>query len=218
MKALIAKKKGMSFVLDAEGNVTPVTILEAGPCTVISHKEQARDGYEAIQIGYQDKKEKHIKKSETGHFKKSGQLPKKFLKEIKVDKASAFSLGTVLDVSLFAEGEIISVTGTSIGKGFQGNIKRNNFSGGPATHGSKFHRLPGSIGGHTFPARVWKGQRMHGQMGNYQITETHLKVMKIDKESNLIFVKGSVPGHKESILFVWSEADLKLTQSAEKAA
>lgn len=208
MKAILATKKGMTIVMDQDGNVFPATVLEAGPCMVISHKNKDRDGYEAIQIGFMERNPKKLNKAQQGHFKASGQSVKKYLREIRVKNSANFPLGSKIDVSVFLEGEIVKVSGKSIGKGFQGNMKRNNFSGGPATHGSKFHRLPGSIGGHTFPARVWKGKPMHGQMGNKQITALNLKVLKVDVAQNLIFVKGSVPGHQEALLFVHNNAEL----------
>lgn len=200
---LIGKKVGMTQMFDDEGNVSVVTVIESGPCYVVQVKTKETDGYTAIQIGYDEVKEKKLNMSELGHLKKNNIPPLRILKEMRLEDniAKKFSVGQKLSVELFKDIRFIDVTGTSIGKGFQGVVKRHGFHGGPATHGSMSHRAPGSIGG-TTPARVLKGRKMAGQMGNVTVTVQNLKIVRIDNERNMLFVKGAVPGSKGNCLFI----------------
>ena len=202
-KAIIGKKIGMTQVFNADGKVVPVTVVEAGPCTVIQKKTVEKDGYEAVQIGFQEAKEKHTTKPMAGHFAKAGVTPQRHLAEFKsFDTMPA--LGETLTVDLFQEGGFVDVVGTSKGKGFQGVVKRHGFGGvGQSTHGQHNRlRAPGSIGACSYPAKVFKGMRMGGQMGNARVTAQNLKVLKVIPEHNLLLIKGSVPGCKGSIVIV----------------
>jgi len=210
MKGLLAKKEGMTSFITEDGNVYGVTVLSAGPCVVTQKKTKAKDGYDALQIGFIDKAEKKLIKSEVGHAKKSNVAAKKFYKEIRLNKEVNIGEGHEIKADIFKVGEKIIVSGISKGKGFQGTMKRHNFSGGRATHGSKHHRLPGSIGGHTFPAKVWKNLKMSGHMGSDEISNKNLKVMKIDIDKNLIFVNGSVPGGTGTVVFLRSFSELEV--------
>ncbi|MCM8763845.1 MAG: 50S ribosomal protein L3 [Candidatus Omnitrophica bacterium] len=200
---LLGKKLGMSQVFEENGMVIPVTVLEVGPCYVTYKKNRESDGYSSIQIGYEVVPEKKATKPITGHCKKAGLPPLKYMKEIKMEETDAqgITIGQEISVSIFKEGQFIDVTGTSRGKGFQGVVKRHGFKGGPATRGSMQHRKPGSIGGGN-PQRVIKGRKMAGQMGNKKVTIQNLIVYKIIPEKNLMFVKGAVPGGENSIVFV----------------
>jgi large subunit ribosomal protein L3 len=210
MKGLLAKKEGMTSFITEDGNVFGVTVLSAGPCVVTQKKTKARDGYDALQIGFLDKSEKKSIKAETGHAKKNNMSVKKHYKEIRLDKEIAIGEGYEIKVDIFKPGDKIIVSGISKGKGFQGTMKRHNFSGGNKTHGSKHHRLPGSIGGHTFPAKVWKNLKMSGHMGSDEISNKNLKVMKVDAEKNLIFVNGSVPGGTGTVVFLRSFSEFEV--------
>jgi len=200
---LIGKKVGMTQIFDDKGNVSAVTVIESGPCYVVQVKTKETDGYTAVQIGYAEVKEKRLNMSELGHLKKNNIPPLKILKEMRFENniAKKFSVGQKLSVELFKDVRFIDVTGTSIGKGFQGVVKRHGFHGGPATHGSMSHRAPGSIGA-TAPARVLKGKKMAGQMGNVTVTVQNLEIVRIDNERNMLFVKGAVPGSKGNYLFI----------------
>jgi large subunit ribosomal protein L3 len=198
INGMLGQKVGMTQIYD-QGKLVPVTIIQVGPCKVIQIKNNEKDGYSAAQIGFIDKKKKNVTKPLSGHYKASQSHPFQFLREFKGD-LSDMSLGQVIQADLFAKGEKIDVQGISIGKGFQGVMKRHHFSGGPATHGSMFHRAPGSIGASSFPSRVWKNQRMGGHMGNRTITVQSLLVVDVRKEENILFVKGAVPGSKGSLL------------------
>ena len=202
MPGLLGKKIGMTSVFSAEGKNLPCTVIEVGPCVVTQVKTVDTDGYEAVQIGFQDKKEKHTPKPEMGHFKKAGTTPKRHLAEFK--EQGDYKLGDVITVDYF-DGEIyVDVIGTSKGKGFQGVMKRHNFKGvGEATLGqSDRQRHPGSIGACSYPAKVFKGTRMAGQMGNERVTVQNLQIVKLIPEHNLLLVKGSVPGAKGSIVLI----------------
>jgi large subunit ribosomal protein L3 len=201
-KAIVGRKIGMTQVFNEEGNVTGVTVIEAGPCEVIQVKTADRDGYSAIQLGFEERKESKVKKPLLGHFKKAKLSPKKVLKEIRVGPHEKFEVGQKITVDIFEEGEYIDVTGKSIGKGFQGGIKRWHWSGGPKTHGSMSHRAPGSIGASAFPSRVFKGHHLPGHMGYDTVTVQNLEIVKIDKEHNLILVKGHVPGKRNNLLIL----------------
>ena len=209
MSGLIGKKIGMTSIYDASGKVVPCTVIEAGPCVVTQVKTVETDGYSAIQLAYDEKKEKKTTKSLKGHFEKAGTTPKKVLREFtRFEEGHQKSLGDVLDVSVFEEGEFVDVSGTSKGKGFQGVVKRHHFRGvGDATHGQHNRlRAPGSMGASSYPSRVFKGMRMAGQMGNAKVKVINLQIIKIVKEKNMLLVKGSVPGANGSYLKVerWS--------------
>tara|TARA_B100001250_G_scaffold167402_1_gene144161 strand:- start:4444 stop:5061 length:618 start_codon:yes stop_codon:yes gene_type:complete len=203
MSGLVGKKIGMTSLFDETGKNTPCTILELGPCIVTQIKTKEKDGYKSFQLSYDDKSEKKIVKSEIGHFKKANTLPKKKLIEFKGFEED-LKLGDSLTVNHFVEGEYVDVSGISKGKGFQGVVKRHGFSGvGQSTHGQHNRlRAPGSIGAASYPARVFKGMKMAGQMGNKKVKIQNLKVLKVLPEKNLIVVKGAVPGHNNSFIIV----------------
>ena len=203
MPGLLGKKIGMMSVFSADGKNVPCTVIEAGPCAVTQVKTIENDGYEAVQIGFQDQKESRVNAPLAGHFKKAGVAPKRHLAEFK-GYETELKLGDVLTVDLFADTVYVSVTGTSKGKGFQGVVKRHNFGGvGQATHGQHNRaRKPGSIGACSYPAKVFKGLRMGGQMGNARVTTHNLQVLKVIPEHNLLVIKGSVPGYNGSIVIV----------------
>lgn len=207
MASLLGKKIGMTSIFDEHGEVIPCTIIEAGPCFVTQIKTKGIDGYEALLLGFEDKKEKLVNKPTIGRFKKAGISPKKILKEFKEFDISKFKLGEEIKVEfLFSKGDVISVSGKSKGRGFQGVVKRHHFRGGPNTHGQSDRvRAPGSIGGSSSPSRVFKGQRMAGRMGNTRTTVKNLKVVKIIPESNLLLIKGSIPGHINSYVEIHKE-------------
>jgi len=199
----------MTSIYDASGKVVPCTVIEAGPCVVTQVKTVETDGYSAIQLAYDEKKEKNTTKSLKGHFAKAGTTPKKILREFtRFEEGHQKSLGDVLDVTVFEEGEFVDVSGTSKGKGFQGVVKRHHFGGvGDATHGQHNRlRAPGSMGASSYPSRVFKGMRMAGQMGNAKVKVINLQIVKIVKEKNLVLVKGSVPGANGSYIKIerWS--------------
>ncbi|MCQ2277068.1 MAG: 50S ribosomal protein L3 [Bacteroidales bacterium] len=209
MSGLIGKKIGMTSIYDASGKIVPCTVIEAGPCVVTQVKTVEKDGYSAIQLGYDEKKEKNTTKPLKGHFAKAGTTPKKIVREFsRFEEGSKKSFGEVLDVTVFEEGEFVDISGTSKGKGFQGVVKRHGFGGvGDATHGQHNRlRAPGSMGASSYPSRVFKGMRMAGQMGNVKVKVTNLQILKIVKEKNLLVVKGSVPGANGSYLKIerWS--------------
>lgn len=195
MSGIIGKKIGMSTVFNAEGEIVPVTVIEAGPCKVVAIRTKEKDGYEALQLGFGERKEKNTTKALSGHFKKNNLTPSKVLKEFNFS-GSEFKIGDEIRVDLFAEGEKIKVKGKSKGKGFQGVMRRHGFGGvGGTTHGQSDRlRAPGSIGASSYPSRVFKGQRMAGRMGYDNVTISNLKVIKVLLEQNLIIVKGAVPG------------------------
>ena len=202
MPGLIGRKVGMTSIYSAEGKATPCTVIEAGPCVVTQVKTKETDGYEAIQLGFGSRKEKNTPKALKGHFAKSKTEPKAKLAEF--EEMEGLSLGDSVNCEIFTEGEFVDITGTSKGKGFQGVVKRHNFGGvGQATHGQHNRlRAPGSIGACSYPARVFKGTRMAGQMGNAKVTIANLRVLKVLSDKNLLVVKGSVPGPKGSIVIV----------------
>lgn len=192
----------MTQLFDEEGNVTVVTAIEAGPCEVVQTKTQSKEGYNAIQLGFEEKKENKTTKPLAGHFKKAKVTPKKVLKEIRITPDEKFDVGQKITVDIFEHGEYVDVLGRSIGKGFAGGVKRWGWHGGPQTHGSMSHRAPGSIGASSFPSRVLKGQHFPGHMGYDNVTVQNLEVLKVDKEHNLILVKGAVPGKKNNLLIL----------------
>ena len=203
MPGLLGKKIGMMSVFSADGKNVPCTVIEAGPCAVTQVKTIEKDGYEAVQLGFQDQKESRVNAPLAGHFKKAGVAPKRHLAEFK-GYETELNMGDVLTVDLFADTSYVSVTGTSKGKGFQGVVKRHNFGGvGQATHGQHNRaRKPGSIGACSYPAKVFKGLRMGGQMGNARVTTHNLQVLKVIPEHNLLVIKGSVPGYNGSIVII----------------
>ncbi|MBR3879635.1 MAG: 50S ribosomal protein L3 [Clostridia bacterium] len=201
-KGIIGKKIGMTQIFDEKGNVIPVTVIEAGPCVVAQKKTAEKDGYDAVQLGFQDAKEKHLTKAEKGHYEKAGVALKRHLKEFRLDDCSAINVGDVITADTFAAGDKVDVTGMTKGRGFTGCVKRWNHRILRMTHGTgPIHRQPGSMGV-IDPARIFKNKKMPGQYGNEQVTVQNLKVVKIDAEKNLIAVKGAVPGAKDGILFI----------------
>ena len=217
-KAILATKVGMTQIFNEDGTLTPVTVLQAGPCAVTQIKTVENDGYEAVQVGFVDKKDKIINKdkggkkeivhrhgvtkAEQGHFAKAGVTGKKFVREFKFENASEYELGQEIKADIFAAGDKIDATAISKGKGFQGAIKRHNQSRGPMAHGSKYHRHAGSNGAASDPSKVFKGKKMPGQMGNKKITVQNLEVVRVDAENNLLLVKGSVPGPKKCLVTI----------------
>ncbi len=203
MPGLLGKKIGMTSVFSADGKNVPCTVVEVGPCVVTQVKTVEKDGYEAVQVGFQDKKEKNTTKAELGHFKKAGVTPKRHLAEFKGFEAE-YKLGDQITVDLFADAKFVDVIGTSKGKGFQGVVKRHGFGGvQQSTHGQHNRlRAPGSIGACSYPAKVFKGMRMAGRLGGDQVTIQNLQVLKVIPESNLLVIKGSLPGAKGSIVIV----------------
>jgi large subunit ribosomal protein L3 len=205
MEGLIGKKLGMTSIFDANGRKVACTVIEAGPCVITQVKTQSNDGYNAIQVAWGDKKEKHASAALNGHCSKAGTSPKKKIIEFRsLDKAATATLGDVFNVSIFEEGQFVDIIGTSKGKGFQGVVKRHGFAGvGEATHGQHNRlRAPGSIGACSFPARVFKGIRMAGQTGNRRVKAVNMQVLRIVADQNLLLVKGSVPGHNGSTVIV----------------
>ena len=201
-KGIIGRKLGMTQIFDAKGNVLPVTLIEAGPCVVAQKKTVENDGYAAVQLAFEDAKEKHLTKAELGHFKNAGVSPKKHLKEFRLDDTSAYEAGSVVTVDTFAQGEKVDITGITKGRGYTGAIKRWNLHKLRMTHGvGPVHRQSGSMGV-IDPARIFKNKKMAGQYGNEQVTVQNLCVVKIDAEKNLIAVKGAVPGAKGGIVFL----------------
>ena len=202
MPGIIGKKVGMTSIYSAEGKAMPCTVIEAGPCVVTQIKTQDRDGYDAVQLGYGERKEKNTPNAMKGHFKKSNTEPK--AKLVEFSGFEDLNLGDTVQVDIFEEGEFVAVAGTSKGKGFQGVVKRHNFGGvGQATHGQHNRlRAPGSIGAASYPARVFKGMRMAGQRGNARVKVENLQVLKVLADKNLLVVKGSIPGHKGSTVVI----------------
>ena len=203
MKGILGRKIGMTEKFTTDGRVIPVTVIEVLPNVITQIKTKETDGYNAIQLGTVDKKEKHSTKQEIGHAKKAGVAPKRFLKEIRVEDVSTYELGTVLKADTFNVGEMVDVTGTSKGKGFQGVIKRHNQSRGPETHGSRYHRRPGSMGTMR-PMRVLKGKKLAGHMGSETVTIQNLVIIDVNLEDNYILVSGNVPGAKNSLVLIKS--------------
>lgn len=203
---LIGKKIGMTQIFEESGRVVPVSVIEAGPCPIVQVKTTAKEGYTAIQIGFDEVKESRTSKPENGHFKKANVAPRRILREIRVDDASSFKVGDTLDVKLFEGAKIVHVTGTSKGRGFAGTIKRYHFQRGRKTHGNKNYREPGSVGASAFPSRIFPGKRLPGRMGGVQRTTRNLTLVQIDAENNLLFIKGSIPGANNGIVFVRTES------------
>ncbi|MCJ7679999.1 MAG: 50S ribosomal protein L3 [Candidatus Aminicenantes bacterium] len=202
VEGLIGKKVGMTQIFDEKGNVIPVTVIKAGPCRVVQKKTRARDGYDAVQLGLEDEKERKVTKPAAGHLKKAEMPSSAMLREFRMSEDDDLVEGAQIFVDIFAAGDKVDIVGTSKGKGFAGVIKRWGFSGGKKTHGSMFHRAPGSIGQSAYPSHVFKGRKMPGQMGDKRITAKKLQVIQADKENNLLVVKGSIPGGKNGFVLV----------------
>lgn len=203
MPGLLGKKIGMTSVFSADGKNVPCTVIEVGPCVVTQVKTTEKDGYDALQLGFEEQKEKHLTKPEIGHFAKAGVAPKRHLAEFKGFDGE-YKAGDTLTVDMFAESDFVDIVGTSKGKGFQGVVKRHGFGGvGQSTHGQHNRlRAPGSIGACSYPAKVFKGMRMAGQMGNQRVTVQNLQVFKVIAEHNILMIKGSIPGAKGSIVLI----------------
>src|SRR5690606_37947606 len=197
-KGILGKKIGMTQVSTEDGNVVPVTVVEAGPCVVLQKKEEENDGYTAVQLGFDEKKEKNTTKPALGHVKKAGTTPKRYIKEFRDVDLSQYEVGQVITADVFAEGDYVDVTGTSKGRGTLGAIQRWNMSRGPMGHGSKYHRGQGSLAIHRDANRVPKGKKMAGRTGNETVTLQNLKVVKVDTERNVLLISGSIPGAKNS--------------------
>jgi len=195
MEGMLGKKLGMTQVFTADGDTVQVTVVEVGPCVVVARRTAAKDGYEAVQLGLVEAKPpRHVSKPQQGHFKKAGATPTRKLAEFAISSDEPWAAGDQVKCSMFQEKEYLDVVGTSKGKGFQGVMKRHGFRGGAATHGSMFHRAPGSIGGSSFPSRVYPGMKGTGRLGGARTTTKNLLVVKVDEEKNLIYLRGSVPG------------------------
>ena len=197
---ILGTKLGMTQIFDENGKAIPITVVQAGPCRVTQVKTKQTDGYEAIQVGYHEVREKLVNKPTLGHLQKSGAPPLKYLKEYRVAEPLAFELGQTLTVDMFEAGQLVNVTGKSIGRGFAGYQKRHNFARGPMSHGSKNHRLPGSTGAGTTPGRIYPGKRMAGQLGNKTVTIRKLEIVRVDPEQNVLLIKGAVPGKPGALL------------------
>jgi large subunit ribosomal protein L3 len=200
-KAIMGIKIGMTQIFDEAGKAIPVTVVEAGPCTVLQKKKEETDGYNAIQVGFYNLKEKHANKPAKGHFKKAGVKPLRYIKEFRLANIDNYEVGQAINVDVFAPGDVIDVVGTSKGKGFAGAVKRHNFARGSMGHGSKYHRRPGSLAAKG-PARVFKGRKMPGRLGGDRVTVQALKVVKVYPDRNLILIKGSIPGPKKSLVTI----------------
>jgi large subunit ribosomal protein L3 len=201
-KAILGKKVGMTQVFDSEGRALPVTVIEAGPNVVIQKKTMENDGYEAIQVGFVDAKERRVTKPLKGHFSKAKVATKKYLRELRLEGAAGYEVGQEFKADVFAVGERVDVSGVSKGKGFAGTIKRHNFSRGPMSHGSKYHRGVGSMGASSDPSRTFKGKKLPGHMGAQNVTVQNLEIVMIDPEKNVILVKGGVPGIRGSLVMI----------------
>lgn len=201
LNEIIGRKVGMTQVYNDQGHVVPVTVIEAGPCVVIGKRSMARDGYNAVNLGYAPIKEKHLNKPDKGQFPE-GIAPLKVIREVKTNEVDEYKIGDEVRASIFAPGESVDVIGTSKGKGFQGVVRRHNFGGGPETHGSNFHRRPGSIGSSADPSRVFPGMLMPGRMGGKRITVQNLNIERVDGDKNMILIRGAVPGAKGSIVTI----------------
>lgn len=202
MKSILGRKIGMTQIFNEDGTVTPVTVVEAGPVTVLQTKTTEKDGYNAIQVGYVDAKAKHMNKPLKGHFDKANATYKRKIREFRVEDTNAYEIGQELKADVFAAGDSVDISGVSKGKGFQGVIKRHGQSRGPMSHGSRYHRRPGSMGASSSPSRVFKGKNLPGHMGNVKVTVQNLDVVRVDAERNLLLIKGAVPGPKGGLLTI----------------
>lgn len=203
-KAILGKKVGMTQLFLADGTMIPVTVVKAGPCPVVQKKTVAHEGYDAVQLGFDELREKLANKPRKGHFAKAGVKPMRYLRELKLDDTAALEVGQVIKADVFAVGDKVDVTGTSKGKGFEGNIKRWNQARGRKTHGSHSYRVPGSMSACTYPGEVFKTKRLPGHMGSERITIQNLEIVRVDAERNLLLVKGAIPGAKGGLVIVKS--------------
>lgn len=201
MKGILGKKIGMTQIFTEQGKVIPVTVVEAGPVVVTQVKTTENDGYNAVQVGFVDAKEKSLNKPQKGHLAAANTL-KKHLKEFKIESIGDYTVGQEIKADVFTVGEMIDVTGISKGKGFQGPIKRHGQSRGPESHGSRYHRRPGSMGGCSYPGRVFKNKKLAGHMGSVKVTVQNLEIVRVDAEKNFILVKGAIPGAKGSVITI----------------
>lgn len=213
-EGLIGRKMGMTQVFGEDGKHVPVTVIQAGPCPVVEVREKTRHGYNALQLGFEPKT-KNVTKPQAGHFKKAGVPTLRVLKELRLEKVDGYKVGQTLTVGLFSPDELVDVSGVSKGKGFQGGVKRHGWHGGDASHGSMFHRAPGSIGASSDPSRVWPGHRLPGRMGGDRRTVLNLRVVRVFPEQNLLVVRGAVPGPIGSLVVV--RKSVKLTKAQQRA-
>lgn len=204
MKGILGRKIGMTQLYAEGGKLMPVTLIEAGPCAVLQIAESPKDKYRSIKLGFDDRKESRTNKADLGNFKKAKSKPKRFVREIRFEPKDEYVVGEEIKADIFDAGEFVDVTGVSKGKGFQGGMKRWHWKGGPKSHGSTSHRRPGSIGASSFPSRVLKGHHMPGHLGAEKVTTQNLEILKVDKERNILVVKGTVPGHNNSYVTVSS--------------
>ena len=202
MEGILGRKVGMTQIYVEDGTVIPVTVIKAGPCLVVQRKTADTDGYEAVQIGLVEEKPAKPNQPQAGHFKKAGVAPVRKVEEFRLDSGEELKAGDEIKASMFNEKDYVDVVGTSKGKGFQGAMKRHNFAGGRGSHGSMFHRAPGSIGSSAYPSRVFAGMRMAGRMGGARVTTKNLQIVKVDAEQNLIYVRGAVPGPKSGYVAI----------------
>ena len=219
-EGLIGRKVGMTQVFAADGSHLPVTVIQAGPCTVMALRTKATDGYDALQLGFEPQK-KNVTKPMQGHFKKVGMGAVRVVRELRLDKAAAeklgdYTVGQDLGVDMFTPGELVDVVGVTKGKGFQGGVKRHGWLGGEATHGSMFHRAPGSIGASSDPSRVWPGHKLPGRMGGERRTVLNLSVVRVLPEQNLVLVRGAVPGPNGAVVMVRKSVKARAAKAAEK--
>ena len=201
-KAIIGKKLGMTQIFASDGTVIPVTVVEAGPCPVVQIKTVEKDGYAAVQVGFEEKREKLTNKPAMGHFKKANVKPMRYLRELKLDNMDGLSVGSEIRCDIFSEGDVIDVTGTTRGRGFSGTIQRWNSACGPMAHGSGYHRGVGSLGANSDPSRVFKGKKMPGQYGHEKVTIQNLTIAKVDTNRNVLLIKGGIPGPKGSLVII----------------
>lgn len=202
MKGIMGKKLGMTQIFGETGELVAVTVIEATPNVVVQKKTVDKEGYDAVQLGFEPIREKLANKPKKGHFEKAGAKPMRFLREFKDDSFQALDLGSEVKVDIFEEGSFVDITGISKGKGTQGVVKRHGFQRGRETHGSKFHRMPGGLSAGTYPGRVFKGKRMEGRMGNEKVTVQNLEIVRVDADKNLLLVKGAVPGARNGMVLV----------------
>ena len=202
MSGLIGRKLGMTQVFDDGGKVVPVTVVEAGPCPIVQLRTQDRDGYSAVQVGFGEKRKSRVRKPEVGHFARAGVSVLQHLKEFRVEDPEGFELGQELNVEMFEAGDRVAVTGRSKGRGFAGVVKRHGMKGGSQTHGCMSKRTPGSLGAASYPARVFKGRRLAGHMGDERVTVRNLEVVRVDAEKNVLLVRGAVPGPRNGIVMI----------------
>ncbi|MBW2147460.1 MAG: 50S ribosomal protein L3 [Deltaproteobacteria bacterium] len=215
MSGIIGRKLGMTQIFLEDGTICPVTVVEAGLCTVIQVKTQEKDGYEAIQLGFDPIPENKLNRPQRGHCRKAGEGFFRIIKEFRVDNAANYQPGQQIRLEIFQVGDRVKVTGISKGRGFAGVVKRHGFHGGPATHGSMFHRAPGSIGASAYPSRVFKGQKMPGHMGNQRVTVSGVQVMEIREDQGVLVLKGAIPGSKNSIVAIHQ---IKFSAQADEQA